>query len=205
PGAGKTTCANAAVRLLNNNGTHSPSPNYLYLNLDLDVCVPQWMRDNFDKGIYPTLEQRNEFMLHACDYVKGEINAAMTNIDLKKKLMAVISFSFVNTDLRTAFRGVFPHAQWILVDTHKKIAEERISAREGHFYKNANSSDDKKIRINEAKEAPCNVSDDNAEWEFRPVDFPHTILNGRDDVEVNAKQIVKCIESHILKAQGHTI
>ena len=42
PGAGKTTIANVVVDRLGSVET---------LALDLDVCVPQWMRDNFAKGV----------------------------------------------------------------------------------------------------------------------------------------------------------
>ena len=31
---------------------------------------------------------------------------------------------------------------------------------------------------------------DNSEWNFAPVTFSHTILNGNDDVEVNAKKVL---------------
>ena len=196
PGAGKTTCANAAVNLIRTGvGCDFDPRKYQCLPLDLDVCVPQWMRDNFSQGIYPTLEQRGTFMLDACEYINGEINDALKNVADQTELITIISFSFVNTDLRAAFRDVFPGAQWILVDTQKQLSEERIQAREGHFYKNASTSDENNNdNNNEAKEALSNNTvDDNSEWEFRPVDFPHTVLDGRDTVEDNAKRIVECI------------
>jgi len=109
-------------------------------------------------------------------------------------LIVIISFSFVNTDLRTAFRDVFPNnAYWILVDTSDDLAIERISKREGHFYKNTNN-------VKEVEDdAITNVKDndnDNSEWNFQPVTFPHMILDGRQDVEVNARQITEYIEKH---------
>ena len=60
PGAGKSTIADRLV-------TH-PDADGAY-NVDLDVCVPQWMRDNFAKGVYPTLAERQAFASDAADYV----------------------------------------------------------------------------------------------------------------------------------------
>ena len=68
PGAGKTTVANAAVEKL-----QTSNDNITCLGLDLDVCVPQWMRDNFANGIYPTLEERNRFANECCQYVTHEL------------------------------------------------------------------------------------------------------------------------------------
>ena len=108
-------------------------------------------------------------------------------------MIVIISFSFVNTDLRTAFRDTFPEAHWILVDTSDDLAKERISKREGHFYKN---TDNAKEEVEDTK-AKTDKDDDNSEWNFQPVTFPHMILNGREEVEVNATQIIECIEKHV--------
>ncbi|KAL9178339.1 hypothetical protein ACHAXT_001767, partial [Thalassiosira profunda] len=196
PGAGKTTIANAVARSLGDGGD-AGSGSKTYLQLDLDVCVPQWMRDNFAKGIYPTLQQRAEFIQSACNYVQGEIDSAMKQHSKQQQLVTIVSFSFVNIDLRTAFREEFPQAQWILVDTHKSLAEERIASREGHFYKTTSSSSSEDRSANDAtKEAEGDKSDDdNSEWEFRPVAFPHMVLDGRDPVDANAKRIAELIES----------
>ena len=161
-------------------------------------------QDNFSKGVYPTLQQRADFMSDACDYVKRETKSATTkcinnDCQREKRVISIISFSFVNTDLRTAFTNVFPEAQWILVDTHKRLAEERIAAREGHFYKNAsgasdtdsNAEDDYK---DEAQSNDANTNKDKSEWEFAPVDFPHIVLNGNDAVEVNVRRVIECIK-----------
>lgn len=201
PGAGKTTISQAAVHLLgntgiddNDNGRKDPKL-YQHLYLDLDVCVPQWMRDNFSKGMYPTLSQRAEFIANACDYVNEEIATySKTN---NKPSVAIVSFSFVNTDLRTTFRSTFPHAKWILVDTTKRMSEGRIEAREGHFYKNASQNIVVKDEDAEKMGDVVDEDDDNSEWEFKPVDFPHVILNGSDLVEDNAKQIVDIISHEI--------
>ncbi len=45
PGAGKTTISNAAVQKI---GDHCGSK--ICLLLDLDVVIPDWMKDNFAKG-----------------------------------------------------------------------------------------------------------------------------------------------------------
>ena len=93
----------------------------------------------------------------------------------------------MNTDLRDAFRDEFPRARWFLVETSKNLAEERLLAREGHFYKSdstrkSNSDEGVNARENE-------IDQDNSEWNFRPVTFPHIVLDGRDSVEDNAKRI----------------
>ena len=49
PGAGKTTIADALLK-------HADAENAQ--GVDLDVCLPQWMRDNFARGIYPSLDER---------------------------------------------------------------------------------------------------------------------------------------------------
>ena len=49
-GAGKSTLVQGVTKRLHD-----------CLTLDLDVCVPDWMKENFNKGLYPTLAQRREF------------------------------------------------------------------------------------------------------------------------------------------------
>ena len=46
PGSGKTSLSNAVIK------TFSEAQCFA---LDLDVCVPPWMRENFARGIYPTV------------------------------------------------------------------------------------------------------------------------------------------------------
>jgi gluconate kinase len=160
PGAGKTTVAEKAVDLANCNP----------LLVDLDVCVPQWMKDNFAKGIYPSLQERQEFALSACDHVE----------ECRQEDRAqVVAFSFVNTDLRDTFRLRFPHSIWVLVDTSEGEAQHRIEQRQGHFFK---------VRDQETK---------SSDWEFAPVAFSHTVLEGTALVEDNAKRVVEIIEQAI--------
>lgn len=214
PGAGKSTLSDAAIARAKAAGIGNT------LALDLDVCVPQWMRDNFAKGIYPTLQQRKEFALSACDYVDSKLSSdsSSPNDDAKghdiessvNVSAAIISFSFVNTDLRDVFRERFPHALWALMDVTDEVAKERIDAREGHFYKGAPPAGEK---TGGSEEKPKEVADigvvadnssngkqdevdvDNSEWNFAPVTFSHTILNGNEGVEVNAKKVVGLMTS----------
>jgi hypothetical protein len=78
------------------------------------------------------------------------------------------------------------------VDTKKDLAEERILAREGHFYKVANNT----RTITKTDECPKQSTDDsdNSEWEFQPVDFDHSVLDGRNSISDNAKRIADIIE-----------
>jgi gluconate kinase len=157
PGAGKTTVAEQAfqsIQTIMGQTSSSSSSHYSCCAIDLDVCVPQWMRDNFAQGIYPTLAERLEFAELACDYVlqqqlsqlhqaKDDVptssmdEATRTTVvpETTTKTITIISFSFVNTDLRNVFRQRFPHAKWVLMDTTEMEAQRRIEQRQGHFYK----------------------------------------------------------------------
>lgn len=105
PGAGKTTIADCAVSFL------SEQESLHYIGLDLDVCVAQWMRENFDRGVYPMLRERQEFALGSCDYVDAKLQEqALLHVDTNITMAAIVSFSFVNTDLQDIYRYRFPHA-----------------------------------------------------------------------------------------------
>lgn len=156
-GAGKTTVAEAVVK----SGE--------CFGVDLDDCVPQWMRDNFAKGIYPTFEERQHFAQTICDYT-DEALAAKTGV-------CIVSFSFVNTDLRDVWRSRFPETQWFLLDTPPAVADDRIACRGGHFYKGA----------------PSGVFPAKNQWEFAPVDFDHTPLDGTRPVSENAAILLAAI------------
>ena len=150
------------------------------IGLDLDVCVPQWMRNNFAKGLYPTLEERIAFAQSACDYVEGSLVQAMSVLPEGHSLGAIVSFSFVNTDLRDTFRKRFPKSKWFLIDTSEDEATERIRRREGHFYKG-------KVELVAIDEIEARPTTDNQEWSFAPVTFQHTVLNGIEPIDHNAK------------------
>lgn len=207
PGAGKTTISNKALeKIQHKNHDFLPQNKTTYmiddkpqcLVLDLDVCVPLWMRQNFAKGIYPTLAQRNEFAVSACDYVENEIkNFSLNNsngdtFDGTKITSVIISFSFVNNDLREYFISRFPHAQWALVDVTDPVAQDRINSREGHFYKGAppssSATDDEAMK--EKSKINDEDSSDNDEWNFAPVNYDHVILDGLDAVEKNAEIVL---------------
>jgi gluconate kinase len=172
PGSGKSTIANKMLSMLA--GT---TPNAVF-GLELDDCVPQWMRGNFAKGIYPSLNERQQFAAEAIRFVQSSIDA---NADAKA---CIVSFSFVNTDLRDAFRAHYPDSKWILVDTTPEDAQARISSREGHFYKGAPKD-----------ESPSATRGDASDWQFAPVTFPHLLLNGRVSVEENTAQCLSLLES----------
>jgi len=184
PGAGKSTVADAAVKSLEND------PDIYCLGLDLDVCVPQWMRDNFAKGIYPTLKEREIFAQDCCDYVDNEVEKKMT--ESITNLGVIISFSFVNTDLRDIFRSRIP-ANWVLIDTTEDEATRRINMRQDHFYKGEQGESSSKIVEDEKKKDIDDV--DNSEWKFAPVDFEHLALDGTQPVEENAQKVVRVIRA----------
>ena len=142
------------------------------------------MRDNFAKGQYPTLEERIDFAMSACNYVETSLIAASVD-------GAVVSFSFVNTDLRDIFRERFPAAHWYLMDTSEQDAADRILQREGHFYKGKQVVDvDEKQpsekQNSQEESAPKRPQSDNTDWDFAPVTFDHVVLDGTQSVSKNA-------------------
>ena len=161
-----------------------------------------YLQDNFAKGVYPTLAERTAFISNACDYVSHKINSAQNeNQPDNKALVPIISFSFVNTDLRVEFRKRFPHSVWILVDTSEELAEERILSREDHFYKGSGGStqhEEGGLATTKTVESSDADDKDNSEWEFKPVDFPHVVLDGNDEVVANAEKIVDVIQNQLL-------
>jgi gluconate kinase len=161
--------------------------------LDLDVCVPQWMKENFAEGIYPNLQQRRAFAESACDYVEE-------SIDKEKKsaccgvASCLVSFSFVNSDLRDTYRLRFPSAQWVLIDTDEEEAQRRIESRQGHFYKGKKTLvEGKADELTEKEEKVTNVVD-NSEWNFNPVTFPHVVLDGTVPANENADIVVRIVQ-----------
>ena len=179
PGSGKTTVANKAIEILESSTTAAK-----IVGLDLDVCIPQWMKDNFSKGIYPTLVDRLSFAKSACDYVSAQLCRG----EEVTRPYAIVSFSFVNTDLRDVFRSRFPQAEWVLINTSEHEARRRIEKREGHFYVGKVSDqrgvDSKPVPVHDEQEG------NNSDWEFAEVEFPHTILDGTTSIEENAETIV---------------
>jgi hypothetical protein len=220
PGAGKTTVADMAVNEYLTYGTKQRRRRQQQrqhagavpdcLGLDLDVCVTDKMRDNFSIGIYPTLQERIEFAEKACDYVQRSIEEKLTTVDTDNtkeegiiNLVSIVSFSFVNTDLRDVFRKRFPKAQWILIDTNEEEATNRIHQRRGHFYTGEKQQQQTVVGVEEngrpsssSSSSSSNVvveDKDNSEWKFAPVDFSHTILDGNDPVEINSQRVMEQI------------
>lgn len=142
------------------------------LGVDLDICITEEMKANFAQGVYPTIEERAKFMHSACNYLAEQIASS----SMKRCL---VSFSFVNEDLRRIFRDKFHQANWLLLNTPDDEAESRIEKREGHFY----------------KVYPRVEGKQGNEWNFDPVLFDHTVLNGMDSVQINAKKIVDALKS----------
>jgi hypothetical protein len=221
PGAGKSSVADAAFQILEEEGFpssvgvvdegYSPPPSFDCLKLDLDVCVPQWMRDNFAEGIYPNIHERRVFGQSCCAYVKESLTTNWNNNTTKTKHLptasiTIVSFSFVNADLREIFRKEFPNSHWILIDTTEEEAQRRIEQRKRHFYKgkkNNNHNDSSSIAKEE--EEPKNAIKldntdkdlDNNDWNFAPVLFPYTKLNGLDPIGVNARKVAQIIAQHV--------
>ena len=212
PGAGKTTIAKHVVQKLTpntattvDNDTEESATipqNNDVLNLDLDDCVPEWMRLNFAQGIYPTLQQRNQFAVSCCDYVNESIQqftessitdgtSSSTSIAKQQKLIVIVSFSFVNDDLRINFRNHFPNSHWILIHTCEIEAQRRIQQRSNHFYKgktpNHESDSNESVRQQSSTE--------NNDWNFAHVTFPHIIVNGHHPIEETSSEIVELIRT----------
>jgi len=215
PGAGKTSIAETAMQLTQQkykHDTYTQDDIFLINNncilLDLDVCIPNWMKENFAQGIYPTLEERLEFAKIACNYIHQQMIISNNDgrmIDdeqkqkqpLRKHLNVIISFSFVNVDLREYFSSQFPYAKWALVDVNYKTAQERIDQREGHFYKGAPPKSSSSIETSTVAAAQGDhqkqEENDNSQWDFAPVDFDHVILDGLLPIEHNANRVVEIL------------
>jgi gluconate kinase len=168
PGAGKSTLA-AALASVENPLNHRW--------IDLDVCVTDEMKENFGKGIYPTLDERAVFMEGACSYTRGELEKLTYSQSL------IVTFSFVNMDLRIIFREQFPDAVWILVDTTEAASIQRIRQRDGHFYKAPSKGEDSDV----------------SEWKFAPVTFVCKRIDGAQEIEHNAREIVRFIRDGCFK------
>ena len=187
PGAGKSTITARVIELIDDTIWSTPTTTTTaaasrgmahtkVVPLDLDVCVPDWMRANFAMGIYPTLSQRQDFANVCCDYVGSHTNSHHHDDVAATSVVLLVSFSFVNVDLRDSFRDRFPGTRWILIDTSESEAQRRIEQRQGHFYKGIQQADR-----------------GDADWKFAPVTFPHTILDGLVSVDENATRILSLI------------
>ena len=215
PGAGKTTIAKQVVKKLSSSNTGTSVDNndnktasfattllknYVLLDLDLDDCVPEWMRLNFAQGIYPTLQQRNEFAVSCCNYVNESIRAVKESSNPEgtstKPILVIVSFSFVNDDLRTNFRNEFPDSHWILINTSETEAQRRIEQRSNHFYKGKISNHDADCH----ESVGTRTGRDNNEWNFATVKFLHTIINGHQPIEETSSEIVAVIHTTIRKS-----
>ena len=191
PGSGKTTVANTAFDILSLD-QKNPSPKHECVALDLDVCVTQLMRDNFSKGMYPSLKEREVFAVDACDYVEEQLAEICQKENKIDSITAIISFSFVNTDLRDIFRSRFPRADWILIDTSEEECTKRIQEREGHFYKGETPAKNAKTDTIDESVAKDDKQE-NDDWKFAPVTFPHIVLDGCDSIEDNAHKVAEKI------------
>jgi gluconate kinase len=183
PGAGKTTIASEIQKQPQilpasiNQGNTTTAAHHSFLHIDLDVCVSQKMKDGFSSGIYPSSTERINFMDKACDFVKGCIDTRRSGCNA-----CIVSFSFVNSDLRHAFRRRFPHSKWILVEASPVLAQNRITRREGHFYKH---KDDNTLK--------------GSEWDFAPIDFECFSVRADNPVNANVALILNYIHECLTK------
>ena len=127
-------------------------------------------------------------------------------MNISKRLICIISFSFVNNDIRDIFRSQFPFAEWILIDTSEDEATKRIKEREGHFYKGQTVAKSKINDIGIVAEPTANAKDDllaqnddkdNSDWKFDTPNFSHAVFDGYDSIQVNAEKIVERIMSRL--------
>jgi hypothetical protein len=85
PGAGKTTVADNAADKVRQWQHKNVNNRIKSMGLDLDVCISERMREDFARGIYPTLDQRLQFGQQACDYVEGMINRELQKKEAGQK------------------------------------------------------------------------------------------------------------------------
>jgi gluconate kinase len=137
--------------------------------------------------IQQNLSQREAFATDACNYVAKAIDDGVAvGTDA-----AIVSFSFVNTDLRTIFRKRFPKSEWLLIETNDAEASNRIKQRTGHFY-NGNTSREKMSEPEHDNDAGRN-----SEWTFAAVDFQHTIVDGMLPIGDNARLVADVVKGAV--------
>merc|ERR1711933_117052 len=107
-GAGKNTISNAALSLIQRDEIFSSSK---VINIDLDICIPSWMKINFIET--------------ACSHVQLQIYK-MKSQSQSSIIFVIITFSFINDDIRYIFRQKFPYAIWVLVDVSEELSQERM-------------------------------------------------------------------------------
>ena len=195
PGAGKSTIANQVLqRVTSDKGFDGIAVKVL----DLDICIPEWMKLNFQQGIYPTLEERRAFALDACQYVEKSFSSPENLSDQSDSDAIVISFSFVNNDLRDIFRERFSNAVWMLVDTNPVVAEYRIANRDpDHFYKGNPKADKNETTQMDQGPNERGSEKDKSEWIFDDVNFVHISLNGEENVESNVEKVLYQIKKNV--------
>lgn len=157
PGAGKDAVGEQVLKRLKD-----------LVQLDLDNLRSEKMKADLNEGIWPSSEERTEFALRAVEFVKNETESRLLR-------RALITFSFVNTDMREIFRETFgDQLQWFLLNTDEEIARQRIKERTGHFYTNWEG-----------------------EWKFEDVDFHHHVipLDGTASTETNGRIVALNIDS----------
>ena len=115
----------------------------------------------------------------------------------------LISFSFVNEDLRNIFRSYYPGAHWLYIETPASVAYRRIDERKGHFSKNKNvpgaitldsavNNNDDTIPVSNITNTPP-LQQMNSDWTFAKVNFPHFIVNGKRSIVQNTIEILRII------------
>lgn len=113
-------------------------------------------------------------MQDACTYLS-------TQLQMQQPQCCIVTFSFVNDDMRQVFRRNFPAARWVLIEASEQLAEARLTQRRGHFYKGAPKAD---VGVGRS-----------AEWDFEPVGtaFEHTVIDGTLAVEDSARRVLDLV------------
>ena len=141
---------------------------------------------------------------------EGNLLGQRQNIDDKESqstedsaLTVLISFSFVNEDLRDIFRSYYPSAHWLYIETPASVAYRRIEERKGHFYKNEivpEKNLSTSTSSNNKSSTSSNTRNSTSEWTFARVTFPHSIINGKRSIVQNTIEIL-----HIINKTGGNI
>jgi AAA domain len=147
------------------------------------------------------------------EHVNAPSASSLSSSSLPRRranLLCVVSFSFVNTDLRDVYRQCFPFAKWILIDTTEDEANVRIRQRQGHFYKqqqqqqqqqkkerNERNNNNKDLSTEASTQIDTNMDDKSDEWKFAPVDFDHIVLDGNDSIQHNVDNIIRIVRNNM--------
>ncbi len=152
PGSGKSTVGKLVSEKMG------------YLFYDMDVTLPESMKEKLRNGILITEEE-----------IEGYVKVMIEDIDtLLKKGSVVASLSLFLNKHRLLFKDKFSEAQCFSLDVSQDILQQRLHERKEHFF------DDK--LFNEILSV------------YEPVNFDHISIDADKDLDSVVKEVISHIK-----------